>query len=177
MHLNQPPFLSSFTLAWCYFVQVRLWAPQKSTGSDFGSLIDNKGGWGSTSTAYEDSGYVRVQAWGTTYSTADFDSGWFYFSSQNTTKSFTTVPHNLNVVPGRVKVLVQAINGANEGYIFHGVGSAHSDDTTGLPYGGVVFSYNATVVNLWAPTKNTGGTTGSIINVIHGWGGETNAQA
>ena len=121
-------------------------------------------------------GSVRVMAWADTYATADFDSGWFTFNSQNMTNSYKEVSHNLGVVPGRVKVLVQATSGTNNGLIFPGMGSAQNDDRSGTTYGGVVFGYNASIVRLWAPMKNTGSTTGYIINVINGWGGENNVQ-
>lgn len=160
-------------------------------------------------------GNVQVMAWADTYSTADFDSGWLSFNSQSGASSYMEVFHNFGVVPGRVKVLVQATSGANSGMIFHAMGAAQNDDTSGNTYGGVIYAYNAnsvislslsllfsfvfedhpftnmdfasvfafivilhySQVRLWAPNKHSGSTTtGYIINIVNGWGGETNTQ-
>jgi len=156
-------------------LQVRVWVAAKVSGQQAVEMFyTTSSGWPISIEVGH--GSVRVMAWADTYATADFDSGWFLFNSQNGINSYKEVSHNLNVVPGRVKVLVQATSGVNDGMIFHGMGSAQNDDLSGTSYGGVIFGYNAAIVRLWAPMKNTGSATGYIINVINGWGGETNVQ-
>ena len=132
-----------------------MWAPTKDSatiangGTTYGSIISLNSAWGGSSapTAYEsNNGQIRVMAWLDTYSTADFDSGWLAFKSQQGSSSYKEVSHTLGMVPGRVKVLVQATDGANSGYYFHGLGSAQQDDITRMDYGGVVFAYNSTSV-------------------------------
>jgi len=111
---------------------------------------------------------------------ADYDSGWFEMKSQAGVNSYKEISHNLGVYPKRVKVLVKAIDGANQGFIFEGTGSAQKDDdtvdTNPKEYGGIVFAYNENRVRLWAPDKNNDSASGSIICVTDGWGGEVNAQ-
>nr|VFK69963.1 MAG: Collagen triple helix repeat-containing protein [Candidatus Kentron sp. TUN] len=106
----------------------------------------------------------------------NYDSGWFTMQSQQGTNSFKQVSHNLGVYPSRVKVLVKAIDGANNGFIFEGSGSAQSDDDDANNYGGVVFAYDQNRVRIWAPDKNNNNREGSIVNVQDGWGGEVNSQ-
>lgn len=108
----------------------------------------------------------------------DFDSGWFSMSSQAGTNSYQEITHNLGVYPSRVKVLVKAIDGPNEGFIFEGSGVQHADDDNiSQNYGGVVFAYDQTRVRLWAPSFNNTADTGSIIMISDGWGGEVNGQS
>ena len=106
-----------------------------------------------------------------------FDSGWFEMKSQAGPDSFTEISHNLGTYPSKVKVLIKAIDGNNEGYIFEGMGMAQADDDAEYQtYGGVVFAYNQTKVRLWAPDRDTHSATGAIINIRDGWGGEVNSQ-
>ena len=108
----------------------------------------------------------------------DFESDWFLMESQQGANSYKEIDHNLGEYPSRVKVLVKAIDGANEGFIFEGSGTAQADDDVQYrDYGGVIFAYNQTQVRLWAPDKNNSNTTGSIIHIADGWGGEINIQA
>lgn len=73
------------------------------------------------------------------------------------------------------QVLVRAVDGNNEGFYFHGMGSAQTDDVDG-DYGGVVFAYDATSVRLWAPdVYQSKFTTGYIVSIPSGWG-TTNTQ-
>jgi len=107
----------------------------------------------------------------------DYDSGWFSMSSQAGNASFMEVVHNLGDYPSLVKVLVRAVDGVNEGFIFEGLGAAQNDDDTAAKnYGGVVFAYNQERVRLWAPDRSNNESTGRIINVLDGWGGEIFAQ-
>jgi hypothetical protein len=108
----------------------------------------------------------------------DFDSGWFIMQSQVGADSFKEIEHNLGDYPSTVKVLVRAIDGDNNGFIFEGMGSAQNDDDSGAnsSYGGVIFAYDQTRVRLWAPDQNNGNDYGRIIHVFDGWGGEINRQ-
>jgi hypothetical protein len=105
----------------------------------------------------------------------DYDSGWFRMSSQAGTASFKELRHGLGVYPSKVKVLVRAIDGENNGFIFEGMGSAQNDDDSNN-YGGVVFAYNDWNVRLWAPDKRNSTSRGRIINVQDGWGGDMHRQ-
>jgi hypothetical protein len=108
----------------------------------------------------------------------NFDSGWFEMRSQAGNDSFRRVFHNFGDYPRRVKVLIRAIDGPNQGFIFEGQGMAQSDDDiepTG--YGGVVFAYNHQEVKLWAPDRNNQSNYGRIIFIEDGWGGENDAYS
>jgi hypothetical protein len=108
----------------------------------------------------------------------DYDSGWFAMASQSANASYVEVLHGLGAEPGYVQVQVQAVDGANQNYIFNGAGSQQNDDDYQLKtYGGVVFGYNDNFVRLWAPTTNNGQASGKIVLVEDGWGNEINAQA
>nr|VFJ57036.1 MAG: Collagen triple helix repeat-containing protein [Candidatus Kentron sp. FW] len=104
----------------------------------------------------------------------DYDSGWFTMQSQQGTNSFKEISHNLGVYPSRVKVLVKAIDGANNGFIFEGLGGGGDDEQD--QYGGVIFAYDQNRVRIWAPDRNNASANGYIIWVHDGWGGEKNYQ-
>ncbi|MEZ4848726.1 MAG: hypothetical protein R3B93_08935 [Bacteroidia bacterium] len=106
-----------------------------------------------------------------------YDSGWFPMSSQAGANSYKELSHNLGEYPTRVKVLVKAIGGDNDGFIFEGTGSVQADDDNSENYGGVVFAYSQTKIRLWAPTQNNGSASGRIISIEDGWGNEINRQA
>lgn len=113
----------------------------------------------------------------TKFPTPDFDSDWFFMSSQAGINSYVEILHDLGAYPSRVKVLLRAIDGNNKGFIFEGSGSAQNDDdTSNKNYGGVVFAYDQTRVRLWAPDENNNYGHGGIINISDGWGGEVNSQ-
>lgn len=108
---------------------------------------------------------------------SDFDSGWFPMQSQQGVNSYKEISHDLGDYPSRVKVLVKAVDGANEGFIFEGIGSAQADDDVyEKHYGGLVFAYNQNKVRLWAPDRKNDSSKGGIISVFDGWGGEVNVQ-
>jgi hypothetical protein len=107
----------------------------------------------------------------------DYDSGWFTMKSQDGANSFKELRHGLGVYPSKVKVLVKAIDGANNGFIFEGTGAAQNDDDGNYPdYGGVIFAYNDWNVRLWAPDRKNGSSYGRIITIYDGWGGERHSQ-
>ncbi|XP_077987609.1 uncharacterized protein LOC144442201 [Glandiceps talaboti] len=94
----------------------------------------------------------------------DFETDWQELRSQADQESFLSISHDFREIPARVKVLVKAIDGANNGFVFEGMGSAQGDDDkASARYGGVVFSYNETEVRIWAPDKSNSGTSGCIV--------------
>ena len=84
---------------------------------------------------------VRVLAWEETDS-PDYDSGWVEMTA-NTNDAFKEFSHGLGELPEHVQVQVKAIDGANLGYYFDGVGSSQRN-TNGRyrDYGGVIFGYS-----------------------------------
>jgi len=159
---------------------VRLWAPDLNdgTGASAGTLIHVANGWGGKVNAQSsDDALVRIQAL-TTHpcGAADFDSDWVTLSSQLGASSYTSQNHGLGAIPDRVQVLLRAVDDANAGFVFHGMGAAQTDDTNGN-YGGIIFGYDDTEVRIWAPDRNDDKyTTGFIVNIIDGWGGELYTQ-
>ena len=82
-----------------------------------------------------------------------------------------TYTHNLGSLPEKVQVQVQATDGANNGFIFEGVGSSQVDDVTkDRTYGGVIYTYTPAIIIVWPPDA------GSMISVADGWGGGVNNQ-
>ncbi len=112
----------------------------------------------------------------TTWSDADYDSGWFTMSSQAGASSFQQRTHGLGAYPSKVLVLVRATSGNNNGYIFEATGSGQGDDDDSHNYGGLIYAYNTSNVRLWAPDRNNDSSGGRIISVWDGWGGEVNSQ-
>ncbi|XP_070538093.1 uncharacterized protein [Ptychodera flava] len=104
----------------------------------------------------------------------DFQSSWLNLHSQAGASSFMTVHHNLGELPVRVKVLVRALGGPNDGYMFEGVGATSADDDyAATKYGGVAFSYNKDEVRIWAPDVSNGVENGCIISTGGPlWGGK-----
>ncbi|XP_070555067.1 uncharacterized protein [Ptychodera flava] len=105
--------------------------------------------------------YLNV--YGASLPTPSFSSDWFRMRSQDESQSYIAIEHNLNELPIFVQVHLRAIDGANEGFIFNGVGSAQRGDTTSNPYGGVVYTYNENWVRVMAPQKTGGYASGCLI--------------
>ena len=149
---------------------VRIWAPSINDGASGGNLINIGHGWGNEAYAQESSvGSVNIRVYED--SEPDFDSGYFEFKSQQGASSFKRVAHALGVYPGRVKVMVQAQDGNNAGFVFEGMGSGQTDDDYG-EYGGLVFGYDDDNVWMWAPDVSNNQASGYIVNVGDGWAGD-----
>lgn len=83
----------------------------------------------------------------------------------NSNTSRVTLRHGLREAPAYVKVEAQTKNG----FIFPAFGSAQQDDDTGAMYGGVVFVYNSTHVDLFVPVRNNGPTSGQRAAIYTGY--------
>ena len=106
---------------------------------------------------------------------AGFDTGWFKMGSQAGPLSFKELHHGLNIPPELLKmqVWIRPVDGPNKGFRFRGHGSAQMVDFSWvLRYGGVVGAYDSTRVRLWAPTSWQIASSGYIVNIGEGWGGE-----
>lgn len=148
---------------------VRIWAPSVNNGASNGRMINIGSGWGGEMYyQYSQDGEVRVEI--EEEPTPDYDSGWFLMTANIDQASGKEVTHGLGSRPARVKVMTQAIDGNNDGYIFEGIGSAQSDDDHG-EFGGLVFAYDDSRVRLFAPDKSNN-REGYIINVGDGWAGD-----
>ena len=109
---------------------------------------------------------------------ADWSSEWFLMKSQDESNSYKEISHPLDSLPSIVIVQVKAQGGFNDGFVFHGVGSTQADDdVANSNYGGVVYGFNESKIRLWAPMKNNGNNTGSIIAISDGWGQKDNNQS
>lgn len=60
-----------------------------------------------------------------------FESDWLLLTAQSTGSSLV-VQHGLGTVPGMVEVLVKAIDGPNEGFIFKALGKFHKFKASGV---------------------------------------------
>lgn len=105
---------------------------------------------------------------------SNYNSNWFRMSN---TANFFELNHNCSGIPWNIRVNIQVLSGANQGYIFDGTGAVMVDGSeigsttyggVAYPetYGGLLFAYNDKTVRLWAPS----GINGFIINVRGGWG-------
>jgi hypothetical protein len=63
------------------------------------------------------------------------------------------VCHNLGSDPAKVEVQVKVQTQNHGEQIFQGIGSAQRDDDKDVPYGGIVYLYNATHVILFVPKR------------------------
>ena len=109
---------------------------------------------------------------------ADWESDWFLMKSQDKSNSYKEVSHPLDSLPSIVIVQVKAQGGLNDGFVFHGIGSAQTDDDIqNNNHGGVVYAFNDKLVRLWAPMKNNNSSTGTIISINDGWGTENNQSS
>ena len=110
---------------------------------------------------------------------AFYESGWVKFGSQAGTMSFMELQHTVELDPASLDVdlLVRATEGANKGFIMHGTGAMWAQDyTTSYKYGGVHFGYSRGSVRMWAPSRDTAGSGGSIWRSGDGgWGGRYEA--
>lgn len=134
---------------------VRLWAPSSSGGTALGRGIVVTEAFGDGVHSQESSDVdVRVSMSSSGVAPA-FDSGWFKLSSRAGDDSFAEIGHGLGVLPGRVKVLIRAVDGNSKGYVFASIGTAQSDSST-TSYGGLVALYGEKTVRLWAPSASNG---------------------
>ncbi|XP_069112835.1 uncharacterized protein [Argopecten irradians] len=90
----------------------------------------------------------------------EFTSPYITMEAQ-TDQSEEIVEHGLGEVPIKVDVQVRAINTTD--HVFPGLGSAQRDDDQPGPYGGVVYKYNDVSVVFYAPNRNDGSSSGTII--------------
>jgi hypothetical protein len=67
------------------------------------------------------------------------------------------VCHNLGSDPAKVEVQVKVQTQNHGEQIFQGIGSAQRDDDDDVPYGGIVYLYNATHVTLFVPKETSKG--------------------
>ena len=94
--------------------------------------------------------------------------------SNDAASVYREVIHGFSGSPAllRVRVLLRAGSGVNQGMIFASIGSAEFDDDTAswARHGGVISAFDGTRVKLWAPYFTTY-QRGSLINVMGGVGG------
>lgn len=83
----------------------------------------------------------------------------------NSPTAKVTLRHDLQEDPAYVKVEARTENG----FIFPAFGSAQQDDDTGAMYGGVVFVYNSTHVDLFVPVWNNGPISGQRAAIYTGY--------
>ncbi|KAL4232417.1 hypothetical protein ACF0H5_009985 [Mactra antiquata] len=88
--------------------------------------------------------------YGQTLGLPSYDSEWRLLVSQ-TIPAELYFTHELGEVPVLVDVLVKALDGPNEGFIFRAAGTAERDDDQPDPYGGVIYIYNDQYVRVMAP--------------------------
>lgn len=84
-------------------------------------------------------------------STPSYVSEWTPMTANSSTAK-VTLRHDLHEDPAYVKVEART----ETGFIFPAFGSAQQDDDAGAMYGGVVFVYNSTHVDLFVPVWNNG---------------------
>jgi hypothetical protein len=116
-----------------------------------------------------------------------FDSGWFALQAYKRTSS--DIYHNMQRIPGRVKVIYRADTSNCQGNLcpddisFEGHGSAQADDFNPIrEYGGVLFAVYNDYVRVWAPDRSNiqNTATAKLVSVGDGWGsvtGEHDLQA
>ena len=68
----------------------------------------------------------------------------------NSSTSHVTLKHDFHEIPAYVRVDGRT----NAGFIFPAFGSAQEDDDTNMMYGGVVFFYNETHIDILVSAKN-----------------------
>ncbi len=125
-------------------------------------------GWGGESNTQVLAGAdVRIVAWDESYSTADFDSGWF---SMSRSINYEEVTHGFNSYPARVKVLIRANGGNNQNFIFYGSGATMKGTTSDQTHGGVIYSYDTNKFKLYSPTDTEDG---FLVGILDGWGDNT----
>lgn len=97
-------------------------------------------------------------------STPSYVSNWTPMAANSPTAK-VTLRHDLQEDPAYVKVEARTENG----FIFPAFGSNQQDDDTGAMYGGVVFVYNNTHVDLFVPVWNNGPTSGQRAAIYTGY--------
>lgn len=58
----------------------------------------------------------------------DFDSGWFPMFAQGDLASYESVTHNLGTYPVKIKVLMRAVDGNNQRFVFEAAGNQQTND-------------------------------------------------
>lgn len=84
-------------------------------------------------------------------STPSYVSNWTPMTANSPTAK-VTLRHDLQEDPAYVKVEARTENG----FIFPAFGSAQQDDDTGEMYGGVVFVYDSTHIDIFVPHYHNG---------------------
>ncbi|XP_060579477.1 uncharacterized protein LOC132736376 [Ruditapes philippinarum] len=106
---------------------------------------------------------VLIVIYGYLIESPDFESDWLRITAQSS-GSEIKVSHGLGTAPVLVDVLVKAIDGPNEGFIFKAIGHGERDDDNTLDkYGGVIYIYNDVSVFVMTPAGNNGNRGGAAI--------------
>lgn len=111
-----------------------------------------------------------------------YDSGWHTVESQqgdchqcgDRPGSWLQLTHNVDGPPEllEMRVEMRATDGANEGFVFQGMGSAQvADDYGGLYYGGIIYGWSRTTTRVWAPTRWNNQALGRMVFIPDSYGG------
>ncbi|KAK2141420.1 hypothetical protein LSH36_1104g00007 [Paralvinella palmiformis] len=108
---------------------------------------------------------------------ADFESNWLLMESQSNSNFFREVDHGLAEVPLKVKVMVKPLNGPYKDWMFEAGSSQQADDDLEWLYCGIIYAYNVTHVNLFAPRSNGRGEGGRAFCIdSSSWTSGTNSS-
>lgn len=150
---------------------VRVWTSfvPDTSSKWFGRLFGERDGWGSTSFGAH-KGEFMVKVW----SMDSFDNSKFHLKEANIEEADTgalSVP-SIDLDNDLVSFSVQALTGANEGFLFKGWGSSQA---TRRPFGGAIYAYNKQGhFQVWRPNADK---QGYLIHINGPYGAGSNSQA
>lgn len=150
---------------------VRVWSLflPDTTLKSAGGLFGSRDGWGSTG-FHALKGTFRVKVW----SMDSLDNSKFHLKEANIDEVDTgalSVPR-IDLDNDLVSFSVQALAGANEGFLFKGWGSSQA---TRRPFGGAIYAYNKQgQFQVWRPNADK---QGNLIHINEPYGAGSNNQA
>ncbi len=158
----------------------RVFAPNGGADPNKQGAIVNTGTGYGNNVLRQNSSSALVRVRGGVESSPDFDSGWFDVTA-GVGDSYFQFNHSLGVIPARVRVIAKATTGQDNGFVFNGCGAAmvdkdEAESVSEDAYGGVVFAYSDTSVQVWtaSPVGLAGSPNAHLITTgMRGWGVHT----
>lgn len=156
---------------------IRLWLPNNGNSLKTGCIWITEG-WGNGRHASQLNSkvcHVEIRAWMYSFPLPAFQTEWESIHANAERDSFREIQHNIGKDTLIVQVQVKREGQKTNHFIYDGIGSVQSTQSTAGPYGGVLFAYDKQSVRIWVASSDFGDK-GKVIFVSDAWGNGTRKE-
>jgi len=156
---------------------VRLWLPKQGDGLRTGCIFITRG-WGNGKYARQMNSnvcQVEIRAWINSFPLPVFQTSWKGIRANAHKKSFREIKHNIGSDSLLVQVQVKREGSSSEHFIYDGLGSIQSTQSSNGAYGGILFAYDKMRVRIWVASSEIG-EKGRAIFVSDAWGNGSHVE-